>query len=161
MKIVSLLLLLLSALLPIYGQLLPNEAAALEAAWAPTNGLAPAVARLANVDVVLRRGFNPNALFEHILTDAAAIARTNTVQWERIEIHLPRIVGADHMACLMVDSKCRNLPVGAKLDKKNSILFWHVPNAYKGDFDLVFLQPGGRVGAIRITAGSNVVTRLK
>jgi hypothetical protein len=154
MKIVSLILLVLSASLSVYGQLLPSEAAALEAAWASGD-------RLTHADIPLRRGFNLNAPFEHISTDATGIAATKTVQWERIEVHLPRAASVDHIACLMVDAKCRNLPVGASIDKKNSILYWHVPNAYKGDFDLVFLQPGGRVGAIRITAGSNVVTRLK
>ena len=154
MKIVSLLLLLPSALLPIYGQLLPSDAAALEAAWASGD-------RLAHADIPVRRGFNLNAPFEHISTGAIGIATTNTVQWERIEIHLPRAASVTHIACLMVDGKCRNLPVGAKLDKKNSVLYWHVPNAYKGDFDLVFLQPGGRVGAVRVTAGSNVVTKLR
>ena len=154
MKIVPSLLLVLSASLPIYGQLLPSEAAALEAAWASAD-------RLAHADIPLRRGFNLNAPFEHISTDATGIAATSMVQWERIEIHLPRAGTVDHIACLMVNAKCRNLPVGAKLDKKNSILYWHVPNAYKGDFDLVFLQPGGRVGAVRVTAGSNVVTRLR
>ena len=154
MYIFALLLLVLSASVPMNGQLLPSEAAALEAAWASGD-------RLAHADIPVRRGFNLNTPSEHISTDAKGIAATKTVQWERIEIHLPRAASVDHIACLMVDAKCRNLPVGAKLDKKNSVLYWHVPNAYKGDFDLVFLQPGGRVGAVRVTAGSNVVTKLK
>src|SRR2546430_2573616 len=67
-----------------------------------------------------------------ILTDLTGTARTNRKQWERIEIHLPRFVAADHIACFMVNSKCTALPVGASLDRKNSILYWQVPNAYLG-----------------------------
>jgi hypothetical protein len=78
-----------------------------------------------------------------------------------LEVHLPPAVAADLSVCLMVSSKCQALPVGASFDKKNSIFYWHVPAAYKGDFDIVFLQPGPRVGSVRITAGSEVVTNLK
>src|SRR5258708_14598697 len=113
--------------------------------------------RLANTTISLRRGFRANnvsAPLENFSTDAAGIARTSTKYWERIEIHLPRILAVDHAACLMVNSKCQALPVGASLDKKNSILYWQVPNAYKGDFDLVFLQPGSSPGAVRVTTGT-------
>jgi hypothetical protein len=134
--------------------LLPREAAAIEKAYA-------APQRLTNAVVQIRRGFNQNAAFENTPADVAGIARTSTKTWERIEIHLPRVLSSDHMACLMVNSKCRNLPVGASLDKKNSILYWHVPNPYKGDFDFVFLQPGGQPMAVRVTAGSDIVTNLK
>jgi hypothetical protein len=143
----------LQAQLQVQQTLTPTEAATLEAAWAA--GL-----RLANTDVPLMRGFNLNGVFEHISTDTAGIARTNTKQWERVEIHLPRVAASDHMVCLMVNAKCRPLPVGASIDKKNGILYWHVPNAYKGDFDLVFLQPGSGVASVRISAGSEVVTKL-
>jgi hypothetical protein len=134
-------------------ELQPNEATTLETAWASGQ-------HFANIVVPIVRGFNANpnsaaAPSESISTDATGIARTSTKFWERIEIHLPRAVAADHMACLMVNSKCQALPVGASLDKKKSILYWHVPNAYKGDFDLVFLQPGPRVGAVRVTAGTD------
>jgi hypothetical protein len=64
------------------------------------------------------------------------------------------MAAGDHMACLMVNAKCQALPVGASLDKKNGILYWHVPNAYKGDFDLVFLQTGSAVAALRVTTGT-------
>src|SRR5438876_88189 len=103
----ALLLLVLSASLSTYGQLLPSEASTLETAWASGD-------RLANADISLRRGFNLNAPFEHISTDAKGIAATKTVQWERIEVHLPRTASVDHIACLIVAGKCRNLPVGAK-----------------------------------------------
>jgi hypothetical protein len=131
-------------------QLLPSEVNTLEKAWASGP-------RLANVAVSLQRGFsasNTSAPRENLSTDAAGIARTSSKFWERMVIHLPRVVATDHMACLMVKSKCEALPVGASLDKKNSILYWHVPNAYKGDFDLVFLQPGSAPGAVRVTAGA-------
>ncbi len=127
-------------------QLTPSEAATIEAAWASGT-------RLVNVTVPLRRGFDVNSAFENISTDATGTARTVTKFWERIEIHLPQMGPADHMACLMVNSKCKALPVGARLDKKNGILSWHVPNAYKGDFDLVFLQPGSGVASVRVLAG--------
>ncbi len=129
-----------------FGQLLPSEAKAIEDAWA--SGL-----RLANVPVQIRHGFDTNAPLANVAADATGMSRTSTKHWERIEIHLPRIAVADHMACLMVNSKCRALPVGASIDKKKSILYWQVPNAYKGDFDLVFLQPGSAAGAVRVTAG--------
>ena len=133
-------------------QLLPSEVQAIETAWASGQ-------RLANTPVSITRGFAAPgsaaaAQSESASTDATGIARTSTKRWERIGIHLPRTVAADHMACLMVNSKCQALPVGASLDKKNSILYWQVPNAYKGDFDLVFLQPGSRPGAVRVTTGT-------
>jgi hypothetical protein len=131
-------------------QLLPNERAALEKAW--TSG-----PRLANSNVSLSRGFSANnasVALETLSTDAVGIARTSTKFWERIVIHLPRTVASDHMVCLMVNSKCEALPVGASLDKKNSILYWHVPNAYKGDFDFLFLQLGSLPGVVRVTAGT-------
>jgi hypothetical protein len=131
-------------------QLLPSEVNTLEKAWASGP-------RLANVPVSLQRGLSTSktsAPLENLSTDAAGIARTSTKFWERIVIHLPRVIAADHMACLMVKSKCEALPVGASLDKKNSVLYWHVPNAYKGDFDIVFLQPGSSPGAVRVTAGA-------
>ncbi len=137
-----------------YGQLQPNEASAIETAWASGQ-------RLANTIVPLKRGFDTKTPFESLSTDAAGVARASTKQWERIEVHLPPAVAADLTVCMMVGSKCQQLPVGASFDKKNSILYWHVPNAYKGDFDLVFLQPGSRAGCVRITAGSDVVTNLR
>jgi hypothetical protein len=135
-------------------QVLPSEVAAIETAWASGQ-------RLTNTPVSITRGFAvpgnpaaaPAAPSESISTDATGIARTSTKSWERIVIHLPRVVAANHIACLMVNSKCQALPVGARLDKANSILYWHVPSPYKGDFDLVFLQPGSRAGAIRVTTG--------
>ena len=147
-RYVPTLLAILCAPFALHGQqqLLPNEAAAIEAAWAS----AP---RLLNIPIPVRRGFDKDAPFENITTDVTGIGRTNTKHWERIEIHLPRFLAVDHVACLMVNSKCRALPVGASLDRKNSILYWHVPNAYKGDFDLVFFQPGSGIGAIRVTTG--------
>jgi len=160
MKTIKLSLLIASALFVAYGQqreiqqMLPSEAPVIEAAWASSQ-------RLIYADVSVRRGFNVNAALEHTSTDIAGIARTSTKQWERVEIHLPRLLAVDHMACLMVNSKCRPLPVGASIDKKKSILYWHVPNAYKGDFDLVFLQPGSGVAAVQVTAGSDVTTNLK
>jgi hypothetical protein len=134
-----------------YGQppLLSIEAAPLETAW--TSG-----PRLANTSVPLLRGFHiptTSATFENISTDATGIARMSTKRWEPIQIVLPRPLTADYMGCLMVKSKCTPLPVGSKLDKKTGIFYWHVPNAYKGEFDLVFLQPGSRLAIIRITAG--------
>ena len=131
-------------------QLLPSERSALEKAWASGP-------RLATSAVSISRGFSANnasAPLENLSMDAMGIARTSTKFWERIVIHLPRTVASDHMACLMVKSKSEALPVGASLDKKNSILYWHVPNAYKGDFDLVFLQSGSIPGAVRVTAGT-------
>ena len=132
-------------------QLLPSEVQAIETAWATGQ-------RLTNTPVSMTRGFTaPGAAAapsENTSTDATGIARTTTKRWERIVIHLPRVVAANHVACLMVNSRCQALPVGASLDKANSILYWHVPNAYKGDFDLVFLQPGSRVGVIRVTTGT-------
>jgi hypothetical protein len=130
-------------------QLTPAEATTLEKAWASGP-------KLANTAVTLNRGFLASAPLESLQTDAAGIARTSTKFWERIEIHLPRVIAADHVACLMVNSKCQPLPVGASIDKKASILYWHVPNAYKGDFDLVFLQPGSLPGAVRVTTGTGV-----
>ena len=134
---------------------LPSEAQAIESAWA--SGL-----RLVNTPVSITRGFaipgTPAAAaapVQNVSTDAGGIARTSTKFWERIVIRLPRTVAADHMACLMVNGKCQALPVGASIDKKNSILYWHVPNAYKGDFDFVFLQPGSRPGSLRVTAGTD------
>jgi hypothetical protein len=132
---------------------LPSEVQALEAAWATGQ-------RLANTPVSITRGFDkpgPGAAapVQNVSTDGTGIARTSTKFWERIVIHLPRTVVADHMACLMIQGKCQPLPVGASIDKKNSVLYWHVPNAYKGDFDLVFLQPGSRVGVVRVTAGTD------
>jgi len=159
MKIVKSLLFAVLASFALQGQqqgqqaLTSIEASALEAAWASS-------LRLVNTDVPLLRGFNVSGTFEHISTDTAGVARTSTKQWERVEIHLPRFLAVDHMACLMVNSKCRPLPVGASIDKKKSILYWHVPNAYKGDFDLVFLQPGMGIASVRITAGSDIVTKL-
>ena len=137
-------------------QLLPTEVQALEAAWASGQ-------RLTNTPVTLTRGFTaPTAPgqavvavpSETVTTDTTGIARTSTKRWERIVIHLPRATSANHMACLMVSGKCQALPVGASLDKANSILYWHVPNAYKGDFDFAFLQAGSRVGVVRVTAGT-------
>src|SRR5713101_8347118 len=127
-----------------YGQLQPSEASAIEAAWASGQ-------RLANAAVSLKRGFDPKAPFENNTTDANGIARSSTKYWERIEIHVPRILDVDHMACLMVHSKCIPLPIGTTFDNRKGILFWHVPNAYKGDFDFVFLQPGSRVVVFRVT----------
>lgn len=134
------------------GQLTAAEAQAIEAAWASGQ-------RLTNTPVGIARGFDrPGAAapVQNVTTDATGIARTSTKRWERIVIHLPRPVAADHMACLMVNGtgKCLPLPVGASIDKANSILYWHVPNAYKGDFDLVFLQLGSRPGVVRVTAGT-------
>jgi hypothetical protein len=131
----------------------PTDASAIEAAWASGQ-------RLSNIVIPILHGFtNPNSktltAIPTLTTDASGIAQTRTKFWERIEIHLPRFTAADHMACLMVNSKCRPLPVGASIDKKTGILYWHVPNAYKGDFDLAFLQSGSRVGVIRVTAGTD------
>ena len=135
-------------------QLLPSEVQAIETAWATGQ-------RLTNTPVGITHGFDkPGAAapVQNVTTDTTGIARTSTKYWERIVIHLPRVVAADHMACLMVNGsgKCRPLPVGASIDKHNSILYWHVPNAYKGDFDLVFLQAGAgaKPGAVRVTAGT-------
>jgi hypothetical protein len=128
-------------------QLQPNEAAAIEAAWASGQ-------RLTNVPVSVIHGFDTKAPIQSILTDATGIARTSTKFWERIEVHLPRSGAGGHIACLMVNSKCAALPVGASLDKTNGVLYWHVPNAYKGDFDLVFVQPGSRPGVVRVTTGT-------
>lgn len=151
-------LLCLSLLLPglcsLFAQLRPNEAADIEKAWA-------AGPRLSGAGVTVRRGFDQKAAAENTNTDASGIARASTARWERVEIHLPRAADAEHAACLMVDSKCQPLPVGASLDRKNGILYWDVPNAYKGDFDLVFLQPGSRAGAVRISVAASVATRLK
>jgi hypothetical protein len=147
MKRLRIILLLSFAPVASYGQQLnPGEAATIEAAWASG-------ARLVNTTVPLRRGFDINSPLENISIDSTGTAHTVTRFWERIEIRLPKIGLADHMACLMVNSKCKALPVGARLDKKNGILSWHVPNAYKGDFDLVFLQPGSGVASVRVTAG--------
>jgi hypothetical protein len=145
---------ILTASFSLYGQLQPSEASAIEAAWASGQ-------RLANISVPLRRGFDAKAPFENISTDATGIARASTKQWERIEVHLPPAVAADLTVCLMVNSKCQALPVGASFDKRNSTFYWHVPAPYKGDFDFVFLQPGSRVGSVRITAGSEVITNLR
>ncbi len=135
-------------------QVLPTEVQAIETAWATGQ-------RLTNTPVSITRGFTaPGAAAtvttpsESISTDTTGVARTSTKFWERIVIHLPRVVAANHMACLMINSKCQALPVGASLDKTNSILYWHVPNAYKGDFDFVFLQPGSSPGLIRVTTGT-------
>jgi hypothetical protein len=140
--------LLLANSIFLYGQLLPSEAAAIETAWASGQ-------RLLNTTIPVRRGFNANAPFENLSTGPTGIARMSTQRWERIEIHLPRTVATDHLGCLMINSKCTSLPVGTSLDKKNSILYWHVPNAYKGDFDLVFFQPGSHVSVVRVTAGAD------
>ncbi len=140
--------LLLSASVSIRGQQpTGKDFTTIESAWASAR-------HLANTVVTIRRGFNPAAPLESASTDGTGSARTTTKYWERIEIHFPRIGAADTVACLMIDSKCNALPVGASLDKKNSILYWHVPNAYKGDFDLVFFQPGSAAGNVRVTAGS-------
>jgi hypothetical protein len=148
MKFVLLMLIGVSCSAVSYGQaLLAAEAASIESAWASG-------ARLKNATVQISRGFDLKPALQSATTDATGVTQTSTKYWERIVIHLPRLVSGDHMACLMVNSKCRPLPVGASLDKKNGILYWHVPNAYKGDFDLVFLQSGSSAGAVRVTAGA-------
>jgi hypothetical protein len=150
MKVFITAVLILTASATLRGQqLVASEAAILEKAWASGP-------RLANTPISIKRGFSMalNAPLQSFSTDATGIARASTKFWERIEVHLPRLVTGDHMVCLMVNSKCQALPVGASLDKKNGILYWHVPNAYKGDFDLVFLQTGSGVASVRVTAGT-------
>jgi hypothetical protein len=129
-----------------------GEASAIEASW--TSGQ-----RLTSANVQVFHGFNA-ATAEALVTDSTGIARTRTKQWERIEVHLPRVVSANHMVCLLVNSKCQGIPVGSSIDKVNSIFYWHVPNVFKGDFDIVFLQPGSAPGVLRVTTGSDVVTNL-
>src|SRR5260370_28222645 len=97
--------LILGVSFSVYGQLLPSDASAIEAAWASGP-------RLANAVVPLKRGFDTKAAFENPSTDANGIARSSAKYWERIEIHVPRLLAVDHLACLMVNSKCAALPIG-------------------------------------------------
>lgn len=122
--------------------------------------------RLASATVEIRRGFDQAARLnapppEYASTDAAGISRTSTRQWERIEVRPPRAGAAYFLGCLWVDSKCGSLPVGSSFDKATGTFYWHVPEAFKGDFDLVFHQPGSSPLVVRITAAPEVTTRLK
>jgi hypothetical protein len=122
--------------------------------------------RLFGAPLEIRRGFDradrPELVStESVSTDVAGIARVSTRQWERIVVKLPRSVSADHTACLMVNSKCSPLPVGASLDSKSGMFYWHVPNAFKGDFDLVFYQSGSSPVVVRVTATPEITTKLK
>lgn len=137
-------------------QVLVSEAPILEAAWASGK-------RLTNANVQIYHGFGAataEAAAEAAATDSTGIARTKTKQWERIEVHLPRVISANHIVCLLVDSKCQGIPVGSSIDKQKSIFYWHVPNVFKGDFDILFLQPGSAPGVVRVTTGSDVTTNL-
>src|ERR1700722_14124301 len=124
-------------------QVRPDGSAAIEAAWASGQPFS-------NATVMIQRGFGSQGSLQSINADVNGVTRTTTKYWERIRIQLPRTVEADHLGCLMVNARCRPFPVGATLDKQNSIFYWHVPNQYKGDFDLVFFQPGSRVLVIRV-----------
>lgn len=140
-------------------QITAKDAADIEAAMASGK-------RLFGSSVEIRRGFQrvdrPETFSaESASTDVAGVARMSTRQWERVVVRLPRNVSADHIACLMVDSKCSPLPVGASLDSKAGIFYWHVANAFKGDFDLVFYQPGSSPIIVRVTAAPEITTKLK
>jgi hypothetical protein len=130
-----------------------SEAVVIEAALASGHFLTKAPVRIVHFA-------SAAATTELVSSDASGMTRTATRQWEVIEIHFPRITTADHMACLLINSKCVALPVGARLDRSKGILSWQVPNAYKGDFDIVFLQPDVGVGKVRVSTGTDVVTKF-
>jgi hypothetical protein len=134
--------------------LLQNEASVIEAAWASGQRLTNAPVGIRHMAVpVASNLLSENSVLESLATDATGMVKTQTKFWERIIITLPQTANADYMACMIVNGKCRPLPVGAVLDRKQGLLYWHVPNAYKGNFDLVFHQPGSVPGFVRVNAG--------
>jgi hypothetical protein len=92
---------------------------------------------VSDADIDGRAGFDFNAPFESIHTDAAGVRHVRLPELGRVELRLGHETAAGYLSA---NGTLRALPAGSQLDTATGVFTWVPGPGFIGTYDLVFLK---------------------